>query len=137
MTLTNPASGRPRRVHSSATASGAWLRTPRATRIAPQTARPAATMPGNHAGPNFWPCISGNPWICQRMTRPRTASAAPVTASLIFTLFGDAHGFHHRAQVLVRLRHELPRVVGTVPDHAEAARGHEVSILLRVVDLLQ
>jgi hypothetical protein len=45
-----------------------------------------AISPGNQAGPNFWPGMAGNPWICQRMTAASATSAAPVSASLIFIL---------------------------------------------------
>src|SRR5882672_10682906 len=45
-----------------------------------------ALTPGNHAGPNFWPGMAGNPWVCQRMTAASATSAAPVSASLSFIL---------------------------------------------------
>ena len=44
----------------------------------------AAIRPGNQAGPNFWPGIAGNPWMCQRMMPARTTSAVPVSASRTF-----------------------------------------------------
>src|SRR5262245_61759722 len=132
MTLTNPASGRGRRIQSGVATSTAPLLTPRAMSITPQTTRPAAMIPGNHAGPNFCPGIAGYPWMCQRMTRPSAASAAPVTASLIFKLFRYSDRLHHGAEVGVGFRHELRGVLRSLPDHAEPARGHEFLVFLRV-----
>src|SRR5258705_7501534 len=142
MTLAKPAIGRALRVHGSSAIHAARSRMPRASSTIPHAASPTAMIPGNHAGPNRCPCMAGNPWMCQRITTPRMKSAAPVMASLTFMpkaapLFRDPDRLHHRAQVRIGFRHEAGRLRGPGPDHAEAARRHEVAELLRVAHLLQ
>ena len=85
---------------------------------------PAAIEPGNQAGPNLWPGMAGNPWMCQRIAAASATSAAPVTASLTLmrrSLFGEPYRFERGSQVLVGLRHELRGAGGIRPHHAEAA----------------
>src|SRR5918992_779856 len=99
-----------------------------APRIRVQTAMSA----GNHAGPNFWPGMEGNPWTCQRIAAASATSAAPVSASLTLmrrSLFGEPYGFERGSEVLVGLGHELRRAGGIGPDDAEAAARHEVLVL--------
>src|SRR3712207_5276346 len=128
---------RDRAVQSPTAIHGPPARSPRTTSSRPQTRNPPAISPGKSAGPYFWPGKAGKPWTCQSTTAPRIASAAPVSASWNFNLLGDADGLHDGAVVGVRLRHELRRLGGIRPHHAEAAARHEVLVVLRVVDLLE
>src|SRR4051812_21325465 len=110
---------------------------PRMINSRPQTARPTPMMPGKMPGPTCCPGMRGKP--CTWMTRapPSSASRAPQTASFSFTaeLLGDADRLHRRAEVGVGLGHERRELVRSGVDHAEAARAHEVGVVLALGDL--
>src|SRR5258706_14880771 len=141
MTLAKPAIGRALRVHGSNAIHAARSRMPRATSTIAHAASPTAMIPGNHAGPKRWPCMAGNPWMCQRITTLKMKSAAPVMASLTFMpaaarLPRDPDRLHHPPQVRVGFRHEAGRLPGPGPNHAAGERRIEVSVHLRSVLLL-
>src|SRR5688500_16693618 len=125
-----PIRGRGRRTQAPKLSQGSLECNPRNTNATPQAARPVAMRPGNGAGPKCWPGMEGKLCTCHSTARPNSSSAAPVRASWIFRrslLLGDADCLHHRAEIGVRLGHELHRVLRAGPDHAEAALCHEIA----------
>src|SRR5215510_11061486 len=76
-----------------------------------------------------------------RIAIPSATSAAPMTASLNFTvsdgaLLRDPDRLHRRAEIVGRFLHELRELGWREIDDTEAARGHELLVLLGVVSLL-
>src|SRR5437667_7690973 len=153
MTRVKASRCRRERIQSPATNHGAlsppFVRAtiPRAMSSSAQTARPAAMTPGKSAGPTFCPGILGKLCTCSRMAMESSRKSAPQTASLTFmrsprrsttrtvALFHYPHCLHRRAQVRVRLGHELDEVVRGRVDHPEAALGHELVVFLAGDDL--